>query len=311
MKKNKLNTKTVSLTVAIPAYNEEKNIGRLINQLLSQANDGFVMRGIVVYSDASTDKTHDVVGVFARKYPIVKLITGNKRIGKYLRLNEIFTDCHSDVLVVLDADIKLKGKKFLSNLVKCLVKDDRRLMVAAHQLYIKPKGFVPRAFYAHFMLWNYVRFSLDDLNVAQNFYGSATAFKKHFIKEIRIPTNISDPHLYIFLKANEAKGFCYCLDAIMYQWPIMNLADFNKLLRRSLGKRDVELEKIFKIDLQKTNTLPLKNKIIGVVKSYINDPFYSTFAIAIVLYSKIRLIKIETDRNAVWEIVNSTKRSIN
>ena len=56
--------------VVIPAYNEEKNIGKTIEDILPYTGD------IVVINDGSKDKTKQVI----EKYP-VKLIHRNKNLG--------------------------------------------------------------------------------------------------------------------------------------------------------------------------------------------------------------------------------------
>lgn len=310
MRKNKplsLN-KLPTLSVAIPAFNEEACIGRIIKNIMSQQQGNFSLKSVVVYSDGSWDKTHEIVMKLKKKYPILRLRKDGKRIGKYLRLNQAFRECESDILVVVDADIALVGSHFLESLVGEMSSDKNALMVAAHQLLRRPKSLVGKALYAHFLLWDCVRLSLPDQNVAQNFYGSATAFRGSFARRVRIPEKLSDPHLYIYLKAAEKKGFRYTRKAEIRYWPIMTLADIDKLLRRSIGRRDAMLEKMFNIKTEEVYFVPLKYKIIGVLKSFWHEPVYSWFAILLVLYSKYRLQQIEADKSPVWEIVGSTKR---
>ncbi len=57
------------ITVLIPARNEEKNIGRLLDTLVAQTYPAALFE-VVVIDDHSTDNTADIV----RKYPAVKLL---------------------------------------------------------------------------------------------------------------------------------------------------------------------------------------------------------------------------------------------
>lgn len=298
------------MAVIIPALNEEKNIQRTINQVLSQNTGLFVLDRVVVYSDNSTDSTDEIVTRAGEKNPILGLKRGNKRIGKYYRMSQAFQEIDADIFVVLDADISLVGNSFLDALAAELVRDKGALMVAAHQEFIRPTGIVARAIYAHFMLWNYVRFSLPDLNVAQNFYGSATAFRGTFARTIKIPKNISDPHLYIYLMASNNQGFRYCSNAIMRQWPISTMNDFKRLLRRSLGKRDLRLEKLFGIKTEEVYFVASRYKFIGVLKSLIHDPVGTPFGILLGIFAKLQLKTNMSDKNAMWAIASSTKKKI-
>ena len=56
--------KKLTVTIGIPAYNEEKNIGRLLRALLRQKTNGLSIKKIIVISDASTDKTSQIVRGF-------------------------------------------------------------------------------------------------------------------------------------------------------------------------------------------------------------------------------------------------------
>jgi len=50
-----------TLAIGIPAHNEEANIGFLIKALLEQESRLYVLTEIIVASDASTDKTVELV----------------------------------------------------------------------------------------------------------------------------------------------------------------------------------------------------------------------------------------------------------
>ncbi|MCL4441785.1 MAG: glycosyltransferase, partial [Firmicutes bacterium] len=135
MKQPKLPT----LTVAIPAYNEEANIKNILLSVLAQKKSNFKLRKIIVYSDASGDKTDKIVR--SVKNPVVKLIRGASRKGKYFRVNQLFGMCESDILIILDADIALVGEHFLETLVDAMDADKNAVMIAAHQTPVRPDNF--------------------------------------------------------------------------------------------------------------------------------------------------------------------------
>jgi len=77
----------MDISIGIMAFNEEKNIGRLLKVLLSQELKKVKIEEIIVVSDGSTDKTDEIVRKFMKENKIVKLITRNKRMGKALAIN--------------------------------------------------------------------------------------------------------------------------------------------------------------------------------------------------------------------------------
>ena len=55
-----MKNKKPTVTVALSAYNEEKNIKSFLESVLSQREESYVLKEIWVYSDVSTDKTVEI-----------------------------------------------------------------------------------------------------------------------------------------------------------------------------------------------------------------------------------------------------------
>lgn len=95
--------KTVSIGVF--AYNEEQNIGRLLENLTHQSvPDGFRLKEIVVVASGCTDKTCDIVRTFTRKSPSVRLVAQSVRMGKPSAVNLFLGEAVGDILVMESAD---------------------------------------------------------------------------------------------------------------------------------------------------------------------------------------------------------------
>lgn len=78
-----MNKKLPSLTLAIPAYNEEDNIGFVLQNTLSDAAKYLSDFEIVVIDDGSTDKTGDIADSFAKKSNLIRVIhQKNKGYGE-------------------------------------------------------------------------------------------------------------------------------------------------------------------------------------------------------------------------------------
>ncbi len=86
----------MGITIGIPAYNEEKNIARIITKVREYADS------IIVCDDGSTDMTNDI----SKKLGAI-VITHKKNRGYGAAINSLFMkakELKSDVLVTLDGD---------------------------------------------------------------------------------------------------------------------------------------------------------------------------------------------------------------
>ena len=83
-----MKTKKPTVTIGIPAYNEEANIGVLLRAIVKQRETDFVLKKIIVVSDKSTDNTANEVKKI--KDSRIKLIENRVRRGKVYNQNKIF-----------------------------------------------------------------------------------------------------------------------------------------------------------------------------------------------------------------------------
>jgi len=94
----------ISVSVGICAYNEERDIGRLLERLLNQKTDIVDIREIIVVSSGSTDRTDEIVKAFSKRDSRVKLVTQPRRMGKASAVNEFLKRASGDVCVLESAD---------------------------------------------------------------------------------------------------------------------------------------------------------------------------------------------------------------
>ena len=114
--------KPLSISICIPAYNEERTIASVLRRILnSKQDEHFVIKDIIVVSD-STDRTNDTVESLMRKGLNVRLIKSRKRLGLSGAINLFLENVKSDVVVIVDADVFLEPDS-ISNLVKPFYED--------------------------------------------------------------------------------------------------------------------------------------------------------------------------------------------
>lgn len=304
--------KKPTVTIGIPAFNEEQNIESFLHSLLDQQIKKIKLEKILVYSDASSDKTDTIVRRLSKQYPVIKLVRGTSRKGKYFRVNELFHLNKSDVLIILDADVALVGNAVVEKLALALVFDKNATMVAGHVQLVRPRGFIAKIIHTNFVMFDFVRLSVPGYDVAANFHGVITAYRGSFIRKVNIPDGLSDPHTYIYYSAKEVKGFRYYVDAVVLQYAPSTFKDVRKLLERPIGKSDAKLEKIFgKKLIAESQYIPTKAKFIGLWKCFLWKPLYTPLAVLINYYFIWMLRSIKQNNSPIWDINQSTKRKMN
>jgi len=95
---------TLHCTVGMMAYNEEANIGRLLQALLDQQLTNCEIVEMIVVASGCTDNTEAVVQRFCAQYPQIKLLVQPRREGKASAINLFLRQAQSDILVMESAD---------------------------------------------------------------------------------------------------------------------------------------------------------------------------------------------------------------
>jgi cellulose synthase/poly-beta-1,6-N-acetylglucosamine synthase-like glycosyltransferase len=97
------------ISIIIPAWNEEKTIkGKLENTLKLKYPRKLE---IIVVDDGSDDKTSQIV----KKFKNVKLLVQKKRQGKAIAMNRAFKYCKGDLVLITDADSRLKENSLIKS----------------------------------------------------------------------------------------------------------------------------------------------------------------------------------------------------
>lgn len=110
-----------TLSVLIPAYNEELVIGKKINSVLKSDYPSEKLE-ILVGSDASTDQTNFILKQLKELNPALQLFLFEERIGKPGIINRLVEKALGEVLVLTDANVMLENNT-LSELVRYFKED--------------------------------------------------------------------------------------------------------------------------------------------------------------------------------------------
>lgn len=129
--------------IVIPAYDEEKHIGNVLESLIRQT---MLPRRVIVVDDGSTDRTAEIVGSYVRDYPWINLYKNTRRedraagakVVRAFNLGYARVGLPHDFIVKLDADIELPPRYFEK--IAGMFEANPRLGIAGGQIYIKKQG---------------------------------------------------------------------------------------------------------------------------------------------------------------------------
>lgn len=109
-KEPEYNTET-KISILIPARDEEKNIGNLLEDL---TNLNQVVLEILVFDDESSDNTAKIVKEYSLKDSRIKLIESNglekEWMGKNFACHNLSTISKGDYLLFIDSDVRISNK---------------------------------------------------------------------------------------------------------------------------------------------------------------------------------------------------------
>jgi len=95
-----------TLSVVIPAYNEEANIERVYERL-AKILDGLGVRWEVIFSvDPSTDRTEQLILALRGKDPRIKMLRFSRRFGQPMATIAGLEAAGGDAVVVIDCDLQ-------------------------------------------------------------------------------------------------------------------------------------------------------------------------------------------------------------
>ena len=297
-----MRNKQPTVTVGIPAYNEETNIENLVLEILDQKQSIFELEKVIVVSDGSTDGTVDKVKNI--KNPLLKALNNSERKGKPYRLNQLIDKTKSDILVVLDADTFIKDKLFLEKLIKPIIKYEGDLTSAAVEE-LAPKTFIQKMLKASMDFKKFIFTGYREGNNLYTCHGRARAFSRSLYTSIHFGDTIADDAFsYFFCKANNFKYYFAQDVKVYYQLPKTFTDHEKQSIRFFQAKKD--LGKVFAKELvQSEYQLPLALTLQSFLRSLIFNPLIIPyFAMAVVLNIKSYFAK---QFNSKWSVAESSK----
>ena len=289
----------INCSMGIMAYNEEANIGRLLEAVITQKFQEVALTEIVVVASGCTDNTEAVVLEWAKRDSRIRLISQEKRMGKASAINDYLPKAQERILVLCSADL-LPEPEAIERLVAPFA-DPEVGMTSSRPVPVNDASQFMG--YAAHMLW--------DLHHAVNMKsfkaGEMIAIRKIF-ERIPYHTAVDEASMEPVIRGQgyQAK---YVPTAIVYNKGPETLADFLRQRRRiyagHLAVRDTLGYNVSTMSGRKILMTLLQNL------DWRPKQFAWTWSIVgLEVYGRVRGLRDYKKRrnHAVWEMATTTKQ---
>lgn len=295
--------KNITLSIGIPAYNEEANIKRLLLAILAQKEKGFVLKEILVVSDGSSDRTVEKAKEIKDKR--IKIVDDKKRLGKSERMNHIFSMFKGEVLFLIDADVTFNDPLMFSNIFHSVV-FSKAGVVSLNVTPLAGENFFERAINYSVAIQTELRRIWNNGENYLAFKGAFLALDGKFARRVSLPKNLINNDAYLYFKAFK-RGYhpVYLPDIVVYYKSPSTFADHLKQSSR-FQSSEKELSQYVNINPQEY-VMPKMLLITLIIKYFFQNPLLFLGYIVIAVVTKVKRQRHLASR---WSIASSTKAAV-
>lgn len=289
----------IRCSMGITAYNEEANIGRLLQAILDQRLYEVEITQILVVASGCTDRTEEIVRSYMEKDPRIRLYVQERREGKTSAVN-LFLKHAREKICVLESGDTLPGEDTIERMVR-MFRDPAVGMTGAHKVAVNtPEHIVG--------LLSHLRLKLEhQLCLEIPRLGELIAFRKVFDQ---LPVDVAMDEAFVeALIVRRGMQVRYAPEAVVYSMGPQTVSDFVKQRRRNYAGHLYLKEKYgYQVSsLQNTRVVRIAlEEVWGAVR------LVWILGVLAVLELYSRLLgawdyRVKKNRHIVWDMAWSTK----
>jgi len=213
----------IHCSIGVTVYNEEKNIGNLLEALLDQHVHEVEIDEIIVVASACVDQTVPIVRTYMAQDPRIKLIEQERREGKTSAVNQFLAAATSEVCVLESGDT-IPHEYAVEHLVRMFA-DPTVGMVGAQKVAVNTPDHIVG-------LLSHIRLRMEHtlcLEIPR--LGEMIAFRKVFD---HIPPDVAMDEAFVeALVVQNGLDVRYAPDAVVYSTGPTTIPDFVRQRRRN------------------------------------------------------------------------------
>jgi len=285
--------------VGITAYNEEANIGRLLQAIIDQRLYEVEITQIVVVASGCADRTEEIVREYMEKEPRIELYVQERREGKTSAIN-VFLAHAREKICVLESGDTLPREDTIEKMVR-MFRDSAVGMTGAQKVAVNTPDHVVGVL-SHLRLQMEHQLCLEIPRL-----GELIAFRKVFDQ---IPPDVAMDEAFVeALIIRRGMQVRYAPDAVVYNMGPETVGDFVKQRRRNYAGHLYLKDKYgYKVSsLQNTRVVRLAlGEVWGAIR------LVGTLGILAVLEVYSRILgawdyRVRKRKHVVWDMAWTTK----
>ncbi len=297
-----------SVSIGIAAYNAEKNITFLVDGLLRQIKRNYRLRNIFIYSDASTDKTLELLYKYKNKK--IKIINSTKRNGFGNVVKSLLRKNTADLFILLNDDISINNRYFIEKIVNIFYNENNIGLACGNPQPLRPTNLVERGVISGFRAFEKVKIKVKSGNSVLTCDGKTMIFTKKFIQALEFPKDLKkignvDGFMY-FSCINIGFKYRFVKDAIVKFKCPSTVADFVKWTTRNNLSREI-LKKKFGSKVSEEYVAPIIPFTYYRIIEFLKNPIGSLLIFILNIYCAIQAKYFKKNFSLTWDLVKTTK----
>ncbi len=174
-------TKNYSVSIIIPAFNEEKSIGETIEHVIG-INYPKKFFEVIVINDGSTDNTLKILREYSKKYPQLKIID-KKNTGKADSLNQGIKIARGELVGVVDSD-SFPSKESVNRMVGFFDNPKMAAVTSFVNIRNKDATYITKIQSLEYMFLGWTRKLLDFVDSVYVTNGPLSLYRKKYVQEV-------------------------------------------------------------------------------------------------------------------------------